>query len=356
MSSAPAGWYDDPSAPGTHRFWDGSAWAAPTARPATNPTVFSPQGTDFAPANAAPTAEFWPATTAQQHQPTREETVGYSTQYAGYQEPVAETPGVPAEEEVPWDVVGMPRKAERPVTDPSSSASWSPEEMPASRYVAPSYAPPVTKRRGMSGTAKIASVASVVVIGFVVRWAFGFFFGGDFSDDGAIGITAPADWTTYSASAPDITYAMNARWSDISGPGGINLPQPDMTLIEARALSTQVGGAQAVLVLQATSEPLTGGEADRDVFNEGFAAALDKLEASGATVLSKEDVKVYKSRAGDRWGYSEFRVSLQGNTLTIYDAVTIIDGYVLEVELLVPEGVGLTRNDLLAVANSVRER
>jgi len=203
---------------------------------------------------------------------------------------------------------------------------------------------------------KLASVASVVVIGFVVRWAFGFFFGGDFSDDGTIDVTAPADWTTYSASAPDISYAMNAGWGDISGPGGISLSQPDMTLIEARALSTQVGGTQAVLVLQATSEPLPGGEADRDVFNEGFAAALDTLEASGATVLSKEDVKVYKSRAGDRWGYSEFRVSLQGTALTIYDAVTIIDGYVLEVELLVPDGVNLTRNDLLAVANSVRER
>jgi len=204
---------------------------------------------------------------------------------------------------------------------------------------------------------KLASVASVVVIGFVVRWAFGLLVGGDFSDDGAIGVTAPADWTTYSASAPDITYAMNGGWSDVSGPGGISVSQPGMTLIEARGLSTQVGGSQAVLILLATSEPLPrGADADRDVLTGGFDAALDTMKANGGTVLSHDEVKVLKSRAGDRWGFSESRVSFAGSTLTIYDAIAVIDGYIVEVELIVPEGVALTRNDLLAVANSVRER
>lgn len=30
-SAAPAGWYDDPTLPGQHRYWDGSEWTAHTA-------------------------------------------------------------------------------------------------------------------------------------------------------------------------------------------------------------------------------------------------------------------------------------------------------------------------------------
>jgi len=36
-SNAPAGWYPDPTAPGTQRWWDGQQWAPPSPPTVTNP-------------------------------------------------------------------------------------------------------------------------------------------------------------------------------------------------------------------------------------------------------------------------------------------------------------------------------
>lgn len=189
-----------------------------------------------------------------------------------------------------------------------------------------------------------------------MRWAFGLFFGADFGDDGRIAADAPAYWTTISVSNPDITYMMDDAWADATGCFGTQLSQPGMRLLDARTLSTDFSGNQAVVLFVASSGSVPGGKASREVFEKAFSATLDQLDARGVSVLSRDKVTVLKSRAGDRWGFSSASISFQGATLTLYDAAAIIDDHAVEIELIVPDGVGLTQNDILAVVNSVAAR
>ena len=313
------------------------------------------------------------------------------------------------DQDVTWDVVGMPRKpgaaAARPSSPPewTPGSQWTPESQwppaasqihgtvaaPPSAYTpvasaAPSYAAPIyaapsyaaptyspasyseppplpynpvrSSLRRTPGWIKAATVIGTVLVGLGVRWAFGLFFGADFSNDGRIEVDPPAYWTTISVSNPDITYAMDDAWSDVKGSGGIQLSQPGMQLIDARALSTDFSGNSALVVFVASSDATPGKRASREVFESAFRATLDKLTASGASVVSHEKVTVLKSNAGDNWGFSSASVSLSGGTLTIYDAASVVDDYVVEIELIVPDGVSLTRSDILAVVNSVRAR
>ena len=49
QTPTPAGWYPDPQNPGQQRYWDGTAWAAPTAPPPPAAPPASPQGQLAAP-------------------------------------------------------------------------------------------------------------------------------------------------------------------------------------------------------------------------------------------------------------------------------------------------------------------
>jgi len=182
------------------------------------------------------------------------------------------------------------------------------------------------------------------------------FFGGDFSDDGRIEATAPLYWTTYTVSNPDMTYAMDGNWRDATGSGGVQIASAGVRLIDARTLSTDFAGDQAIVVVVAADAPLPGAKATREVFAQGFSEMLDQFEASGAEIVSQEAMTVLKSAAGDRWGFSSAKVSINGIGVTIYDAAGVIDDYVVEVELVVPDGVDLTQADILAVVNSIEAR
>lgn len=195
MSSAPAGWYEDPEAPGAPRYWNGGAWLASGERPTAAATELFQQNAMFTPsASAQHEAEFRP------------------TPATNYADPSATAEGqadgaLGAEQDVPWDVVGMPRQANLAATNPSSRPGWSPPEQqeygsavvapspyraPAnygapphyqqSSYSAPAAAVPYdyapAARRRFSPLRIIASIAAFVVAAFGVNWGLQTFLGG----------------------------------------------------------------------------------------------------------------------------------------------------------------------------------
>jgi len=196
---------------------------------------------------------------------------------------------------------------------------------------------------------------AIAVFGLGVRWAFGFFFGGDYSVDGVIEVDVPAYWTTYTTTSPDISYAMDGNWQDVTETLDLPASLSGMRLIDARALSTDLTGNQALMVLYSSTEPLPGVEVPRDVFADAFEETAQKLENVGANIVGREKVTILTSQAGDHWGFSEMDLTLGGAGITHFSTVGVVDGYVVGAELIVPEGVELTKHDLLAVANSVRE-
>ncbi len=284
----------------------------------------------------------------------------------------------PGQGEVPWDVVGLPRKADASAAIPSSRSEWSPSTDGAygslayapAGYAPAGYAPagyasqhalspygaPVSTRTRVSGRTKFAIICATLIIGFAVRWAIGSFFGADLSVDGPITVTTPGSWTTYTVSNPDMTYAVDANWRDITNSSGIQLPGPEMRLIDVRSLPTEFTGDQAIMVIAASSARLPGAKVSRDEFTSGFDTTPDKLATVGAKVVSREKTTILKSAAGDRWGFSSAKASIEGVAFTVYDAVALIDDYLVEVELIVRDGVGLTENDILAVVNSIKAR
>jgi hypothetical protein len=360
MANAPAGWYEQPGAPGVTRYWDGAAWLPHGVGPAQQTSAFSPQSTVF-----TPTAPHEPDVI--QPEPALIQVPAATTATPSIPAPTPAAVNPEAVDSVPWDVVGVARTPQAPSRDVAQRPEWqaSPEQPfafnPAASTAFPQqwtpapYAPPLMERRKLSGLSKVGIGIAIAVIGFGVRWGFGFFFGGDFSADGPIEVDVPAYWTTYTASGPDISYAMDGNWQDVTATLDLPASPTGMRLIDARALSTDLTGNQALLLLYSSTEPLPGVEVPRDVFADAFDEIAQRLEAVGADIGSREKVTILTSQAGDHWGFSQIDLTLGGAGITYFSTVGLVDGYVVGAELIVPEGVELTKHDLLAVANSVRE-
>ena len=375
MASAPAGWYKDPSAPGIVRYWDGVAWLASGERPAVAAMSFAPQPSVFMPsATVEPVAEFRPTTVENHASPPL--SVEPPVQRA-----TVDALAAAGHDDVTWDVVGVPRQSENPASNSSPQPEWSPggaqgygvtaaqqgygragdpgayaPSLYAPQQALPPYGSSALGRKRVSGLAKIATVVATVVIGFGLRWAIGLFFGGDFSDDGRIEVATPDYWTTSTVNNPDLTYAMDPNWADIKSTAGSGLSGEGSRLIEVRSVSTDFTGKEAIVVMVSTSFSVPGAKASR----EDFAAALDAALNSRAAPMAGNDhydeIKILKSAAGDRWGFTTGHISFEGVAINDYVAIGIIDGYAVAVQLIVPDGVGLTQNDILGVVNSIKAR
>lgn len=286
-----------------------------------------------------------------------------------HQTPSQETP---AEESVPWDVVGVPRTAPLAAAPASVDAPWQPGAPTGSgpnpgapaayaqqwtpEPFATQYAPPYTPRRRMSGIGKIGIAAASIAVGFGVRWGFGMFFGGDFSSDGPIEVDVPVHWTTYSINNPDITYAMDSSWMDLYDDLTVGTGVDGGRMIDARTLTSSNFGDQAYVFLATSTDSAHGGKASRGDFEETLDEAVSGLEAEGFEVIAREETSVLTSDSGERWGFESGSISVDGVVIDYYIAVAVIADHGLVVEMIVPDGSAFTKHDLLAIANSVRER
>lgn len=348
MTSAPAGWYRDESAPGGQRYWNGTGWGDPVPAPASDPVGFSPQASVFTPA-AAPVDYFTPSPL--QAQPDVQPMPADHFSTAGQQE-------------VPWDVVGVQRQPDPAIALPSQTSNWPPPAQSpygsGSGYGSAAYSPPLPVSYGRpSGTSKrwshsskmLVALATVAVI-FAARWAFGLFFGADFSNDGRIEVAPPVTWTTYTASDPDITYAMDARWPDLTTSGLVAMPS-GARLIDARTLSAHASNQPALVLITTTTGSVDGAKVSREIFEFAFDAFHQRVESAGVIVDTTEETRVLKSRAGDSWGFTSATGTIQGVGVTFYDAVAVVDDYIIEVGLIAPHSAGLSENDILAIMNSI---
>lgn len=171
MSNAPAGWYEDPSTPGAPRYWDGTAWLAPGARPATSASGSPPQTNVFTPSTVV--------------------------------EPPAESL------HAPWDVVGTRRTptapAPHPAPEPERSATS--EQWSLSAVVAPkayeAQSPPLVYgpvrsavRRAPAWKKALVVLGALVALGIGLWWAFTLFFAPDSSEEAPVAATTHAPWST----------------------------------------------------------------------------------------------------------------------------------------------------------------
>jgi Protein of unknown function (DUF2510) len=175
MSSSPAGWYMDPSAPGVARYWDGAAWSAPDAGPAAAVQGSARQADVTTPsATVPPSAELrltavenYADASARVEPPVPQPTLGIESA-SGKQHPTAE-----------WSVVahqGLGSFATLPANyAPTNSAPTTYEE---AAYTAPpphACNPMQSAFRRTPGWVKAAVVFGSVAVCFGARWAFTLF-------------------------------------------------------------------------------------------------------------------------------------------------------------------------------------
>ncbi len=364
MANAPAGWYRDESAPGGKRYWNGASWAETLPAQATGPVDFLPQAPIFAPAAAAVTAAVFQPAPVDHFTPTPRHAE------PAFQPMSTENYAAVEQEQVPWDVVGVQRQPETAITNPSQPSHWRPPAQhgyeagagygSAANFGSVAYSPqssisyggpPKTSKR-WSGAAKVLVTLATVAVVFAVRWAFGLFFGGDFSNDGRIEVAPPVAWTTYTASDPDISYAMDARWPDLTTSGLVAMPS-GARLIDARTLSANASNQPALVLITTTTGSVDGAKVSREIFEFAFDEFHQRVRSSGVTVDSIAETRVLKSRAGDSWGFSSVTGTLEGVSITFYDAVAVVGDYIVEVGLIAPHEAGLSENDILAIVNSI---
>lgn len=171
VSHAPAGWYKDPRDSGAPRYWTGEAWLAPGERPAAD-ILPSQQAGAFTPAAAAPTSAGYAPTPVPSHSDpsAMAEPHAYNATAGDW--------GASGDQEVAWDVVGMPRKPDAASTSPSSGQGWSPETYPPHAsapegYAPQGYAPPTyaatTYTQGVY-TAPIRHLRNGALVGEKTPW------------------------------------------------------------------------------------------------------------------------------------------------------------------------------------------
>lgn len=220
----------------------------------------------------------------------------------------------------------------------------------------PPHMSPLVQRGWKSARVKVFFGLLVVGIGLGGWWAIGEFFGADYSFDGAIEVDTPFYWHTISVTNPDFTYAADGAWLDVSDTVANGPRNPEAQLLSARALSTDLAGTPAILVVAVSKYAVPDFDPSRDVLSGQLDHRLDVLEAKGIDVLSREETLVLRSDSGRRWGFVATRVSTEEAEMDLYVSLAFLRGRAVEFELWVPDDVALTRDDLLAVVNSIEVR